>query len=128
MRLLLDTHIAVWAITDDPRLGAVARELIADETHDVFVSAVSLLEIALKRARRPESIPITAAHALLRFEQATYLFLPILPEHAASLEDLPPIHSDPFDRLLAAQALKEPMRLMTRDRTLASYSGNFILA
>ena len=128
MRLLLDTHIALWAITGDEKLDRSAQALIADSGNLVFVSAVSLFEIAIKRLRRPDSLAVGAGEALRLFEQASYVMLPVSAPHAAAVEALPRLHADPFDRLLAAQALTEPMRLITHDRRLASYSETFILA
>lgn len=128
MNLLLDTHIALWAITGDAKLGRSAKSLIDDISNVVFVSAVSLFEIAIKRLRRPASLPISASEALRLFEDAGYSMLPVSASHGAAVESLPLLHADPFDRLLAAQAIVEPLRLITHDRKLASYSDTFILA
>jgi PIN domain nuclease of toxin-antitoxin system len=128
MRLLLDTHIALWAITGDAKLDRSAQALIADSGNAVFVSAVSLFEIAIKRHRRPESLAVSASEALRLFEEAGYMVLPVSASHATAVEELPLLHADPFDRLLAAQALTEPMRLITHDRKLAAYSETFIMA
>jgi PIN domain nuclease of toxin-antitoxin system len=127
VRLLLDTHIALWAVSSDPKLSRAARDLIEDVGNDLFVSAVSLLEIAIKRARRPASLAISSQAARDLFLDAGYNLLPILADHATAVETLPATHADPFDMLLAAQALVEPLRLLTHDRTLASYSENSIL-
>jgi PIN domain nuclease of toxin-antitoxin system len=128
VRLLLDTHIALWAITGDQKLNRSAQALIDDIANGVFVSAVSLFEIAIKRLRRPGSLAVGAGEALRLFEEAGYSMLPVSASHAAAVEALPLLHADPFDRLLAAQALTEPLRLITHDRKLASYSETFILA
>lgn len=122
MRLLLDTHIALWALADDRRLRADARALIADRDNTVFVSAASLWEIAIKHAIGRSGLPFDAAAALGFFAQAGYLMLEVKPEHAVAVEALPPLHHDPFDRMLVAQALTEPMRLITHDAAVASYS------
>ena len=119
MRLLLDTHIALWAIVDDPRLAGAARELIEAPSNDVAVSAASLWEIAIKHALRRGDMPVSAADALGWFRAAGYVLLDITAEHAAAVETLPPIHADPFDRLLVAQARHEPLRLITHDATVA---------
>lgn len=131
MRLLLDTHIAVWAIVDDERLSRPARDLIDDEANDIFVSAAGLWEIALKNARSrkgPDALVCTAAEALTFFAAASFTILPVTAEHAAAVERLPPIHADPFDRLLIAQAECEPMRLLTADRKMLQYGGMTIAA
>lgn len=126
MQLLLDTHIALWAIADDPRLPAVARELIADPDNGVHVSAVSVWEIAIKHALGRGQMPISGARALAWFRASGYALLDITATHAASVEQLPLLHADPFDRLLVAQALAEPLRLLTRDSTVARYSDTII--
>ena len=122
MRLLLDTHVALWALMDDPRLGAKARGLIEDRENRIFVSAASLWEIAIKHASGRGGIPFSADQALRHFIEAGYELLDMRPSHAVVTGTLPPIHADPFDRMLVAQALTEPMRLLTHDRVLASYS------
>ena len=127
MRLLADTHIALWSISKNWRFSESIRATI--ETADVYVSAASIWEIAIKYARnrgRTDDMPLTGKEAALQFEAAGYELLPISPAHAAAVDDLPPHHGDPFDRLLVAQALTEPMRLLTADRQLAAY-GSIIL-
>jgi PIN domain nuclease of toxin-antitoxin system len=129
VRLLLDTHIAVWALLDADRLPAQARQLIADEANDVSVSAASVWEIAIKHASRrpaPSGMPISGEQAVGLFRKAGYNLLSITPAHAAAVEGLPPLHADPFDRLLVAQALIGPMRLVTHDKALAAY-GDIVL-
>lgn len=126
MRLLLDTHIALWAILDDRRLPAVARDLIRDERNDVIVSAASIREIAIKHALAlggPNDMPISGQDALMYFRQSGYDLLAVSAEHTVGVESLPPLHGDPFDRLLVAQAHIEPMRLITRDENLAGYGS-----
>jgi PIN domain nuclease of toxin-antitoxin system len=127
VRLLLDTHIAIWALTEPARLGAAAA-LVADPEHEVFVSAVSVLEIAVKRARgqKKGKPPFSAEEALRVLPQAGYRFLDVTPRHAALVETLPRLHADPFDRLLVAQALAEPLRLVTADAMVARYSDTVI--
>jgi PIN domain nuclease of toxin-antitoxin system len=126
MRLLLDTHVALWAITDDGRLKPAARRLILAPSTVVVVSAVSVWEIAIKYALGRGDMPVSAADALRYFSAAGYLLLGITAEHAAEVERLASIHADPFDRLLVAQALCEPMRLMTHDATVARYGDTII--
>ena len=127
MRLLLDTHILLWALTDDARLPERARELLLDSHNEVFFSAASVWEIAIKRTLRRETISISAEDAARFFHAAGYAELAVSSTHAAKVETLAPLHADPFDRLLVAQAMTEPMRLMTHDRTIASYGPEIIL-
>lgn len=121
MKLLLDTHIALWAITDDPKLPDQARGLIALASNDIFVSAASIWEISIKHGLGRGNMPISGNEALAYFQEAGYRLLPINAEHAAFVETLPPLHADPFDRILVAQALSEPMRLITHDATVVGY-------
>lgn len=127
MRLLLDTHIILWALTADPRLTAPTQDLLLDPHNDVFFSAATLWEIAIKHSLRRESMPISAEQAMRLFVEAGYEELSITAAHAAKVETLPPLHNNPFDRLLVAQALTEPMRLVTHDRLIASYSDSILL-
>ena len=121
MRLLLDTQIALWALTGSGRLGALAQGLIEDPTHEIFISAASVWEIAIKHAPGRGDMPVSGARVAELFAQAGYRELPIAWRHAAMVDTLPKIHSDPFDRILIAQALTEPMRLLSRDTVLARY-------
>ncbi len=126
MRILLDTHIALWAVTGSPRLAAEAVDAIL-AAEEVFVSTATLWEIAIKHAIGKGDMPVSAAQALQAFKSAGYGLLDIKPEHAVRVEQLPPIHKDPFDRLLVAQALVEPMRLITRDASVARYAEAIML-
>ena len=127
MKLLLDTHVALWAVSDDPRLSPKARELIATQRNLIWVSAVSIWEIAIKHGLGRGDMPISGSEALEYFRQSGYRMLPVSPEHAAAVEVLPAHHQDPFDRLLVAQSLTEPLRLLTHDATVARYSDTVIL-
>ena len=126
--MLLDTQIAIWALVKRARLNETVRSLIQNQDNEVFVSAVSVWEIAIKHAlkKRHGAPPFSGAEALGYFRQAGYSLLSITPEHVAAIERLPLVHADPFDRLLIAQALNEPMRLITADATMASYSDTII--
>ncbi|HMO06012.1 MAG TPA: type II toxin-antitoxin system VapC family toxin [Kiritimatiellia bacterium] len=121
MRLLLDTHIALWALTDSPHLPARARALIADPANEVFHSAASVWEIAIKHALARRDMPLSGDEAVRLFTEAGYVEVPVTARHAATTESLPPHHADLFDRLLVAQALVEPMHLITHDRQLMKY-------
>lgn len=126
MNLLLDTHVALWAITDSPKLVAKARQLITSPKASVWISAATIWEIAIKHRLGRGDMPVSSQDALRYFRESGYRFLPVEPEHAAAVEDLPAHHGDPFDRILIAQALIEPMRLLTHDATVARYSDTVI--
>jgi Uncharacterized protein conserved in bacteria len=127
VNLLLDTHVALWAIADDPKLNRQARKLITDPKAVIWVSAASVWEMAIKRALGRGDTPIDAKQALEYFQEAGYRLLPVDVAHAAAVEDLPAHHHDPFDRILVAQAIIEPMRLLTHDATVARYSDSIFL-
>lgn len=122
MNLLLDTHIALWAVSDSPRLSSAARAALLNPRASLWVSVASLWEIAIQHSVRPGQMPVDADTALEAFEQSGYRLLSIKPEHVLQVGRLPHLHADPFDRLLVAQALAEPMRLLTADAALAGYS------
>lgn len=126
MNLLLDTHVALWALTDSARLSKAARELIESPKASVWISAATVWEIAIKHSLGCGDMPVSAQDALRYFKEAGYRFLPIEPEHAAAVETLPAHHADPFDRILVAQARVEPMRLITHDPVVARYSDTII--
>lgn len=126
MNILLDTHVALWAITDNKNLSDKARELILAPRNTVWVSTVSLWEITIKHSLGRGDMPVSGRDALYHFNRAGYRILAIEPEHALAVEDLSLHHQDPFDRLLIAQAIVEPMRLITHDGTVSSYSDTII--
>jgi PIN domain nuclease of toxin-antitoxin system len=126
MNVLLDTHVALWAITDSPKLFQKAREIIQSSKSTVWVSAASVWEIAIKYALGRGDMPVSSQEAMTYFRESGYRFLPVEAEHAAAVQDLPTHHQDPFDRILVAQALMEPMRLMTHDPLVALYSDTII--
>jgi PIN domain nuclease of toxin-antitoxin system len=131
MRLLLDTQIALWGLTNDRRLTAKAQKLILEPENDIFISAVSLWEIAIKFQLARGDMPVSGGRAYELFMAAGYQILAIQAAHTIEIECLPAIHNDPFDndpfdRMLIAQALSEPMRLLTHDRTVAGYNDSII--
>ena len=127
MNLLLDTHIALWAITDSPRLPTKARELIESPRAFVWVSAASVWEIAIKHALGRGDMPVSGRDAAQYFRESGYRVLAVEAEHAAAVEELPDHHQDPFDRILVAQARIEPMRLVSHDPMIARY-GDIVVA
>jgi PIN domain nuclease of toxin-antitoxin system len=123
MRLLLDTHIFLWAFLEPKRLSARARILLEDRQNGLVFSTASLWEIGIKRGlgRKEFQVdPRTLRRSMLDdgFEE-----LPVLGQHAVAVDVLPPIHRDPFDRILIAQAMVEGITLLTADPTIAKYSG-----
>ncbi len=126
MNLLLDTHIALWAITDSPKLPQKARELIQSAKTTVWISTASIWEIAIKHSLGRGDMPVSSQEALRYFQESGYQFIAIEAEHAVAVADLHAHHQDPFDRILVAQALVEPMRLMTHDPLVALYSDTII--
>ncbi|WP_176049519.1 type II toxin-antitoxin system VapC family toxin [Burkholderia sp. BCC1644] len=124
MRLLLDTHIFLWIVTNDPKLSARARRLIsaADER---FVSSASIWEAAIKAGLGKLDIDLGK---LIRAIGASGIReLPVRAVHGAAVRDLPHHHRDPFDRLLVAQARHEPLQLVTADAHLARYDLSLVL-
>ena len=107
MNLLLDTHVAIWAVVGDPRLGAAAIQRLCANPGGLWVSAASIWEIAIKHSlgRGANSMPFSGAEAIGHFRDAGFRLLDIRPEHTAAVETLPHLHSDPFDRLLIAQEI-----------------------
>lgn len=128
MNLLLDTHVALWAITDDVNLGDKARELISSPANEIWVSVASIWEIAIKHSLGRGDMPVSGKDAARYFQGSGYLLLPVEAEHAVAVESLPALHADPFDRILVAQALTEPLRLLTRDAKVLPYSDTIIEA
>jgi PIN domain nuclease of toxin-antitoxin system len=125
MRLLLDTHVFLWAVAGSSRLKAPARRLI-DEADEVHVSAASIWEIAIKaRLGKVDADPEEVAQAIV---SSGFHELPVTAAHAAGVSRLEVHHNDPFDRLLISQALAEPLRLLTADAILARYSDVVVLA
>lgn len=124
MKLLLDTHIFLWLNADDPRLAKKARKLI-DESQEIFVSSVVFWELAIKNSLGLIEADLDALKSAL--VSNAFTALPITIEHACAAEKLPWHHKDPFDRMLVAQALSEPLRLLTADRKLGPYSDLVIV-
>lgn len=123
MRLLLDTHILLWAAGQDDRLSPTVRRMLERPGNDLVFSAASLWEVALKRQGGKGDFAAEPAVLRRRFLDNGYVELPITGIHVAATSALPPIHKDPFDRLLLAQAICEGITLVTADKTLASYPG-----
>jgi len=122
MRILLDTHILVWALTEPRRLRPAVRQAIESTAADVAFSAVCILEIAIKSQVARGDFPLDATGVYDAALSAGFVEMPVTSLAAAHVGRLPLRHRDPFDRLLVAQAIMEPAYLYTVDRTLAGYS------
>ena len=123
MNLLLDTHVLLWAAGASRRLPTDARVLLEDPENELVFSAASLWEVAIKRGIGREEF--SADPRLLRrgLLENDYVELPVTGAHAAAVDLLPPIHKDPFDRILIAQAQIEGLTLLTADEVVARYPG-----
>lgn len=119
MRLLLDTHVYLWWLADDPSLSARGKSMIASAT-EVYVSSASIWEASIKAGIGKLDVDID--ELVMQIEVSGFLELPIRSKHAAAVRLLPPIHHDPFDRMLVAQAICEPLRFLTHDGKLKEYS------
>lgn len=125
MRLLLDTHILLWAMADDPMLSPQARRTI-EAAATVYVSSASVWEISIKAGLG--KLQLDLAEFTSRLAAAGFEPLAVSWGHAQAVRDLPHHHHDPFDRMLIAQAISEPLRLLTHDAALARYSDLVIVA
>jgi PIN domain nuclease of toxin-antitoxin system len=122
VKILVDTHVFLWAITDDPRLSDNHRSRYLDPKNDLYLSVASLWEMLIKVGIGKLSVPVPAATYLLKqMEKNRLSALGIQHSHLAELETLPPLHKDPFDRMIVAQARAERMPLMTADPGLREY-------
>jgi PIN domain nuclease of toxin-antitoxin system len=123
LKLLLDTHLALWASEGSSRLSANARKLIASSANELVFSVVTIWEIAIKHAKGLADF--SADPSLMRSSmlQNGYTELDVLGRHVIAIAGLPPIHKDPFDRLLIAQAIVEGITLLTADPVIARYPG-----
>ena len=123
MKLLLDTHLLLWAAGMPDRLPAEARRLMDDPENEFFFSAASLWEIAIKHELGLDDFKADARLLRRGLLDNGYSELPIGSEHAVAIDGLPPIHKDPFDRMLVAQATVEGITLLTSDAVVARYPG-----
>ena len=119
MRVLLDTHVYLWAVTGHRALKPAARRLI-EVADQAYVSAASIWEVSIKS--RLGKIDADVDELCAAIGQSGFIELPVTAAHAAQVARLPSHHTDPFDRILIAQALVEPLRLLTADGSLARYS------
>jgi len=123
VKLLLDTQILLWAAGQPERLSAAARKLLNDPRNELLFSAASLWEITIKNTLGREDFQVEPRLLRRGLLDNGYVELPVTSEHAVNVDALPPLHKDPFDRLLLAQALSEGITLLTGDAQLARYHG-----
>ncbi len=123
MRFLLDTHLLLWAAGPLARLSSQARQLIDDPDNELLFSAASLWEIAIKSALRRPNFRVDAPLLRRNLLNNGYRELAVTGEHAVAVASLPPLHKDPFDRILVAQSVVEGITLLTTDPLVAQYPG-----
>ena len=122
-RVLLDTHIILWAITDDSRLSRVHRRIYVDGGTELWLSVASIWEVLIKSGLGKLPVPKPAAAWIAKqMEMNRVSLLPIRPSHLAVLETLPPFHRDPFDRMLVAQANAESLSILSDDAVVRKYA------
>ena len=122
MRLLLDTHVLIWALTNPSRLDEATRGALEDTDNEVFFSAASIWEIAIKARLGRVDFGHKPSEVTQAARATGFVELPVRADAAAIVETLPPRHRDPFDRLLVAQATAGPLQLLTSDPLLKPYS------
>ena len=132
MNLLLDTHILIWALNEDPRLPGKAREMILDKDNAVYYSSVSLWEVSIKHANHPENVKFTGKELSRFCEEAGFLPVEMKDRHIFALETITrpegaPPHHDPFDRMLVAQAKAENMFFITHNSLIPYYEEKCII-
>jgi PIN domain nuclease of toxin-antitoxin system len=120
MRVLLDTHVVLWALVDSPRLSRTARAVLADDRNEWWVSSASVWEIAIKTVLGKYTLGQPLARLGEAIEEAGFRTLDVTMRHAAAIEGIAVPHADPFDRLLLAQCEVETLRLLTADKVLSA--------
>jgi PIN domain nuclease of toxin-antitoxin system len=123
VKLLLDTHLLLWAANEPKRIPRTARALLDDPSNELLFSAASIWEITIKSNLGRPDFRVNARLLRRGLLDNGYTELPITSEHAVNLDRLPQAHKDPFDRMLVAQAMAEGITLLTSDNELAVYSG-----
>lgn len=123
MKYLLDTHILLWAAGEPEKLPPQMRAYIEDVKNEMYFSTASIWEITIKRKLGRDDFAVDPRQFHIALKENGYLELPIRSEHALYVYDLPPIHKDPFDRMLVAQSSTEGMRLLTVDQAVIDYGS-----
>ena len=127
MRLLSDTHVLIWLMVGSPKLTNRCLDLLRSEGCELFFSAASLWEVALKHERKPDKIPVAAEQVERYCRECGIRQVPVRFEHALKICELEKIHADPFDRMLVSQALVEGMKLVSHDEDVIAY-GDAVIA
>ena len=132
MKLLLDTHIILWALDDNPRLSKQAKALIMD-ADDVYYSVASVWETTIKYMSRPDRIRLSGSKLSELCRKMGYQMLPITDKHVGVLETLVfhsehQVHNDPFDRIMVAQAKADGMKFVTNDSKIPFYNESCVVA
>ena len=132
MKILLDTHILLWAISNDERLSEKARKLIENADNEIFYSIISLWEVELKRIAHPDVMPVSAQQVADYCQQSGFQSLMLKEKHIYTLtglkrEETAPPHKDPFDRILICQASTENMMFVTHDSLMLGYNEPCVL-
>ena len=127
MRILLDTHLVLWAVGQSKRLSPSVREALEDPGNTLFCSTASLWEIAIKTMLRRPDFEVDVAGFRTALRSLDIAELPVQGDHIETLLELPDLHRDPFDRLIVSQSLAEPLSLWTNDRVVAQYSDTIRL-
>ena len=123
MKLLVDTHLLLWLALGSSKLSTQARTVIEDPGNSLFFSAASIWEVAIKRGLARDDFTVDPRLLRRGLLDNGYVELAIDSRHAVATLDLPPLHKDPFDRILVAQAMVEGMTLTTADEAVARYPG-----
>jgi PIN domain nuclease of toxin-antitoxin system len=123
MKLLLDTHLLLWAAGEPRRLPKQARNLIDNPENELLFSAASLWEVTIKRGMGRDDFKVDARLLRRGLLDNGYSELPIISDHVVAIDSLPPLHKDPFDRILVAQATVEGVTLLTIDSVVSQYPG-----
>lgn len=124
MRLLIDTHLLLWAAQKSSRLSLAARRLLGDPDNELLFSVASLWEFGIKYAKAPDEFNITPSEFRESLLENGYVELDIAGRHALAISNLPRLHGDPFDRMLIAQSAVEGITLLTSDEKVAQYPGS----
>ena len=133
MRILLDTHVLLWSMTDDARIPEHIRTVIGNAGNDIFFSLASVWEVAIKHTSKPEVMPISEEFFMNCCLQSGFTLLPIEAKHIIAIKSLhrennAPSHKDPFDKLLISQAKTESMTFITHDKLLPYYNESCIFS
>lgn len=132
MRILIDTHIAIWAIEDNPKLSQKAREILLDESNEIFFSAASAWEVEIKHESHANEFPEGGQEFAAGCEDNGYMSLPVMLKHVYAIRTLKrpedaPRHKDPFDRIILAQAKAENLMFLTHDSLIPDYNEPFVI-